>query len=128
MSDEARKEYTLIAIEQRRYFRELAAKIQAGQPISEADRALCAAVLRAWADQIPTRPARKRGGEPQFDVGALALDFAVLVNAHDLSRTAAKHKLAEAYKVSETAIRKAIDKFGEEEALRLIPRNPSLGT
>lgn len=129
MNDEYRAEYTRTATEQRRHFRKLAAALERGEQLETPfDRALCAGVLRAWADQIPTRPKAERGQAPQYNVEAMVFDFALLVNAYGMSRTAARHKLVERYGVSETAIRNAIKKFGVDAALALLPRNPRLGT
>lgn len=129
MSAEHRGEYTRTATKQRRYFRNLAAAIERGEQLeTPLDRALCAGVLRAWADQIPTRPQGKRGQAPQYSAEAMILDFALLVNVHGISRTAARHRLVELYGVSEPAIRRAINRFGVDAALALLPRNPRLGT
>ncbi|MGH8074969.1 MAG: hypothetical protein ACREO4_13025 [Lysobacter sp.] len=103
-----------VALSQRSYFNDLAERISAGDPsLTRFDGAMAAGAIRAFASQIPLEEPRARGQAPKLDPGSLALEFAVLVEGRKMSRNAARDQLAEKWGVSETSIKKALQKYGE---------------
>jgi hypothetical protein len=117
----SKAEHERVALAQRASLQSIAKKIERGEALNSLEAAFSAAALRHMAQQIPTKPPRRRGQEPQLDPGNLAIEFALLVHTQGHTPNAAHEALAERYSVSVQAIKKALSKYGLE-ALSLIPR------
>lgn len=110
------EEYERLASVQKEWARRIADRIEAGDvaDLDAAELGFVAAVVRKWAEQLPLKPARKRGAAPKFDSGEAAARFAKLTEIDGMSASAAYAKLAEDVDVSVEAMKKAIAKQGDD--------------
>lgn len=108
------EEYAKVAQDQREWARNLADKIERGEPLDTGlDRKVAAAILRGWADNLPDTAPRKPGQAPKVDAGEVAMQVAVL-RVQGIAKGRAIAQVAEDWGVSDEAIRKALKKHGDE--------------
>lgn len=113
---DADAEHAQIAKEQRRMFYDMAERIEAGQPLSSAERAIAAATLRHFGKNISEsrpRPAGKPATLPDFE---LVIEFVRLTRHKALSKNAAIETLAWKYFVSTNAVKKRLGMGSSAEA------------
>lgn len=112
-------EYQSKAESQRRYFEDLADRVQRGCPTLVFIELITAAqAIRAYASQIPTARPRARGQAPKIDAAVVSVRFLEMV-LKGKSKFEAYGELAQQYGVSETSIKKAIKKHKEQVDLVL---------
>lgn len=99
--------YARIARKQKAQLRDLAERIERGEPLGQIERRVVAAVLRAHADRMPETMPRKAGRAPQINRSAVALEFEQLTR-RGMTRNGAREHLAEKHGVSVEAIRQAL--------------------
>lgn len=104
-------EYAHAAQSQKRLARELAEKIEAGEPIEgRINRQIVAGILRAWADNLPEKPKGKQGPPPKFCHGSEAMSYA-MHRWKGMAHGEALSEIADRVGVSEVAVNKAISKY-----------------
>lgn len=95
---------------QKDYFETLAARIEAGEPMTSAmDRRLAAGAIRALAASIPTKPKGKQGPPPKFCHQSEALTYAAY-RVKGVRHGEVLAEIADRVGVSEQAVDKAIKK------------------
>lgn len=98
--------FAATAEHQREYVRAIATQLDAGEPLDDTQRLWAAGILRAWADNLPSKPPRKPGQLQQFDHASAA------VLAKLGHRT--QEELAEELGVSVESLRRAMRKWGPD--------------
>ena len=99
------------ALGSKRYFEELANRIQQGDiTLTVMDAIFAAGAIRAYTSQITTKKPHGKGQDPKFDHGKAAFLFALRVGSKGISKFNAIQDLALEFGVSDTAIKKAITK------------------
>lgn len=107
-------EYARAAQSQRELAREMADKIERGEPLEHRmHRMIAAGILRLWADNLSDTAPRKPGQAPRVHAGEVAMQVAVL-RVQGIAKTRAIAQVAEDLGVSDEAIRKALKKHGDE--------------
>lgn len=107
------EQYARLARRQKEQLRDIAACLDAREPLDDTQAELAAAILRKKADDISEKQPRQRGQQPKFPSGLAAL----MVETHASrlnSRRRAIALVAEHFDVSEEAIKKAVKKDGDE--------------
>lgn len=107
------EQYARLARRQKEQIRDIAARIEAREPLNDMQTECAAAILRKKADDISEKQPRQRGQQPQFPSGKAAL----MVETYCLqgqSRRSAVAEVAERFNVSDEAIKKALKKDGAE--------------
>jgi hypothetical protein len=91
-----RSEDELILAKQRKGLRVLARKVKSGEPLSDRERVLAAATIKAWADQCMNwqPPKRKPGQEARVDPANVAFRFAFLIHGDNSGENALTHNAA----------------------------------
>ncbi|MEO7477717.1 MAG: hypothetical protein ABIT64_00600 [Lysobacteraceae bacterium] len=110
--------YARTAQSQREHVRNIADKLDRAEPLDDVDRMMAAAILRGWADNLKDKQPRRQGQAPQFDHANAAIHYACL-RRKGVGRTVAIKQLAEAYDVTNEAMRKVIGELGETAIRRL---------
>lgn len=105
--------YAHIIREQKKYARELADRVDRGEPLDEMGSEIVSSLLRSWADKIPEEQPRPRGHQPQFASGAAALYVANRRRRGESYRQAVAN-VAEHYGVTDESIKKALKKDGDQ--------------
>lgn len=103
------EKYEEVAKKQKARARAIADKVVNDSPLdlSPSDRRCIAAILRSWADELPTRKLGKQGNPRLFCHGSAALEYAMeRWEGHSHGETL--ERMADSYGVSSVAIGKAI--------------------
>lgn len=108
---QADAEYERVAVNQKKFIRDMADKLESGEKLDSFESAVIAAVLRGAAEGINTQRTRPPG-KPAKMPGEICLLFALKTLFQGVSENAAIEALAEEYEVSTTAVKKRLGKAG----------------
>ena len=108
----APSDYAEVARSQKAWAREIAGKLERGELVDDFDGAFAGAILRLWADSLPTlEPGDGRSRRWKVCYASVAMEYEAL-RRKGVSDFAAKDKLAGLHDVSVETIRAAIVEQG----------------
>jgi len=116
-----REERLRIVESQRKFCADLADRLEAGDSLSDFERAWAAGALRGWVDLIGDEATDKRKDRRKIEYGNVAMHYACLRKSKGMKHDAAIAELAEVNGVSQRTIETAIGKYGKA-AMRMIPK------